>query len=67
MGSRGSVFGKRVSGWCLVVGCMCHFGLVAISRTSCGEATRGEAERACACACVRLCVWKRPRQSESEA
>lgn len=59
--SRGSVFGKRVSSWCLVVGCMCHFGLAAISRTSCGEATGGEAGNACLWvgACVSVCAWDR--------
>lgn len=53
-----SVFGKWVSGWCLVAGCMCHFGLVAISRTSCREAARREA--------VCVWVWVREKKKQTE-
>lgn len=58
--SRGSVFGKRVSSWCLVAGCMCHFGLVAISRTSRREATGGDV-----CVCVCVCVWQKKKKKRA--
>lgn len=35
---------------------MCHFGLAAISRTSCGEATGGGA--------VCVCVWQKEREKK---
>lgn len=40
---------------------MCHFGLAAISRTSCREATGGEAGNVCVCVCA--CVEEGERES----